>query len=612
MRERLYFLLLYYGFWVVFFMTARIIFLGYHIEDTKLLTVETVWGILWNGIRMDFSMAGYLSLIPYLLICFSNLVKKSRLENWIFSYTFILVFIISLLIVIDLQVYNIWGYRLDATPLYYLKSPREAWASVSSSPILQLLISFILLLIVASYIVYRVITKNINSWVYTPNRYMVPLILFLTAALIIPIRGGFQLAPMNQSAVYFSNNHFANVSAINATWNFFDSLLNGNYDKVNPFTYLPKEPLTNNIKELFARSGTTESVIKKDAKKPNVVLIIWESFTSKAITQIIENQEVTPNFNRLKKDGIYFSNTFASGDRTDKGIPAILSGYPAQPTKSIITEPNKSTKLPVLSKDLGNNGYTTSFYYGGEAEFANIKSYLYSADFQKIVTKNDFDKKDWNSKWGAHDHILYNRVLNEHTNKAQPFFTTVLTLSSHEPFEVPIESKFKGDDENSKFMNSLFYADQSLGNFIDSAKKQAWWQNSIVIIIADHGHRMPISKEKMDDFKIPMLWLGGALEKLGTEVSTINSQIDLPSTLLHQLNINSNNYYWSKNIFDKKTKQWAFFAFNNGFGYVQPSKSLIFDNVGKKMIQQNGNIQQKDLEQGQSLMQRMFQDYLDK
>ncbi|MCU0326531.1 MAG: sulfatase, partial [Spirosomaceae bacterium] len=287
MRERLYFLLLYYGFWVIFFVAARIIFLGYHIEDTKLLTLETVWGILWNGIRMDFSMAGYLSILPFLLVCFSNFVKKSRLENWIFSYTFVMVFIISLLIVIDLQVFNTWGYRIDATPLYYLKSPKEAWASVSSSPIFQLILSFILLLIVASYIVYRVITKNINSWVYTPNRYMVPLVLVITAALIIPIRGGFQLAPMNQSTVYFSNNNFANIAAVNATWNFFGSLVNGNYEKVNPFTYLPKEELTNNIKELYSRSGNTDFVIKKEIQKPNVLLIVWESFTQKVIAKTI-------------------------------------------------------------------------------------------------------------------------------------------------------------------------------------------------------------------------------------------------------------------------------------------------------------------------------------
>ncbi|WP_337040744.1 LTA synthase family protein [Emticicia sp. 17c] len=612
MKERLQFLLIYYGFWVIFFLVARVIFLGYHIEDTKLLTLQTIWGIFWNGIRMDFSMAGYLSVIPFLLVSLSNFIKKSRLENWIFSYTFLMVLIINLIIVIDLQVFNTWGYHLDATPLRYLKTPREAWASVSSSPLIQLFISFLLLLILASYIVYRIITKNIDNWNYIDNLPFIPVSLLLTIALIIPIRGSLGISPMNQSTVYFSTNNFANIAAVNPTWNFFSSLVNGSYDKVNPYTYLPKEELSNNISELYTNSNTTTPFIRSDLKKPNVLIIIWESFTKKATQTIINNAEVTPRFNQLKKDGVYFSNMYASGDRTDKGIPAILSGYPAQPTTSIITEPNKSAKLPVLSKDFEGIGYSTDFYYGGEIEFANIKSYLYSADFQKIVSKQDFDSKYWNSKWGAHDEIVFQKFLTDHSAVNQPFFSTILTLSSHEPFEVPMQTKFTGDDEESKFMNAMYYADQSLGNFIESAKQQPWWQNTLVVIVADHGHRIPETGKKVDDFKIPMLWLGGALIKTGIEINNIVSQIDISATLLRQIGLNAYSYNWSKNIFDPKTKQWAFFAFNNGFGFIQPKKEIVFDNVGKKMIQLNGSFGSHDVDLGKALMQRMFQDYLDK
>ena len=613
MKERLQFLLIYFCFWVIFFLSARVIFLGYHIEDTKLLTLETVWGIFWHGIRMDFSMSGYLSIIPFLLVTMSNFIKKSRLENWVFSYTFIAVFVITLIVVIDLQVFNTWGYRLDATPLYYLKSPKEAWASVSSSPILQLLISFILLLIIASYIVYRIITRSIDNWNHIENLPFIPVSVLMLLALIVPIRGSIGISPMNQSTVYFSSNNFANISAVNATWNFFSSIVNGTYDKVNPYTYLPKESLTNAIKELYSTSNTTEIVLKKDLKKSNVLFIIWESFTKKVIEKNINGEAVTPNFNALRKEGIYFSNIYASGDRTDKGVPAVLSGYPAQPTTSIITEPNKSAKLPVLSKDFGENGYSTDFYYGGEIDFANMKSYLYAADFQKIVSKQDFDKKDWNSKWGTHDGVVYQKFLAEHTKINQPFFSTLLTLSSHEPFEVPMTTKFKGNDDEAKFMNAMHYADQSLGDFIAEAKKQDWWQNTLVIIIADHGHRIPASANKVDDFKIPMLWLGGALAKTNIENTKIASQIDIAATLMNQLGMNAYAYNWSKNIFDVKTKPWAFFAFNNGYGFVEENnKSIIFDNVGQKTIQKSGNITPKDENFGKALMQRMFQDYLDK
>jgi len=614
MKQRFQFLFLYFSFWVVFFVAARFIFLTYHIEDTKQLTLETIFGVFANGIRMDFSMAGYLSVIPFALVAFSNFLKKSKLENYIFSYTFVVVFFITLIVVIDLQVFNTWGYRLDATPLKYLKSPVEAWASVSSSPLIQLFVSFIVLLIIASNIVYRIITKNIDNWNYIGHLPFMPLAIFCLFFLILPIRGSLGISPMNQSTVYFSNNNFANIAAVNAPWNFMSSIVNGTFDKVNPYTYLPKETLTNAINSLFEESGKTQILVDKKDKPVNVVVVIWESFTLKATLEKIDNQEVTPNFNKLKNEGIYFSDIYASGDRTDKGLPAILSAYPAQPTASIINTPNKSAKLPVLSKDFGKLNYATSFYYGGDLDFANLKSYLFEADFHRIVSKDDFDTKFWNSKWGAHDAFVYDRFIKDHTDLNRPFFSTILTLSSHEPFEVPIESKFIGTDEKTMFMNAMNYADVALGKFIEDSKKQSWWDNTLIVVIADHGHRIPKMNSKTDDFAIPMLWLGGAIKNhAGKLVQGVGSQIDLASTVLNQLNMDAKYYAWSKNILKNKSKKWAFFTFNNGFGYVEAkNKYFIFDNTGHRMIESVGIIKQREQDLGKALMQKTFQDYLDK
>lgn len=610
MKERLQFLLLYMVFWVIFFTAARFIFLSYHILDTKQLTLDTIFNIFYHGSRMDLSMAAYLSIIPFLFIVFSNFIKKSRLENWIFTYTFIMVLITLFLIVADLQVYNTWNYRIDATPLYYLKNPHEAWASVSSSPLLQLFVSFLLLLIVASYIVYRIISNNLNTWNHVANFPFMLVALFLTAALIIPIRGGLQLTPLNQSSVYFSTNNFANVAAINAPWNFFRSILVGDHNKENPYTYLPKEEGQAAIDELFKASGKTEKVLKTD--RPNIILIIWESFTKKTLTAKVGDVEITPNFNALRKEGIYFSNLYATGERTDKGLVGVLSGYPSQPTQSILKEPSKSAKLPIISKDLEEKGYATSFYYGGEDDFFNIKSYLYSAKFQKIVNKSDFEEKDLNSKWGAHDHVVFNKFLQENKHRNQPFFSTILTLSSHEPFEVPIESKIKGTSEEELFLKAMSYSDKSLGDFIAEAKKQTWWDNTLIVVVSDHGHRLPKTNNRIDDFKISMLWLGGALNKTNAENTKVGSQTDFAATLLNQLSLKSGAYQWSKNLFDTSVNPWAYFTYNDGFGMVLPKKYYLFDNVGKKFISQNGDVSKHDLILGKALQQRTYQDYLDK
>jgi phosphoglycerol transferase MdoB-like AlkP superfamily enzyme len=610
MRERIRFILIYFTFWAIYFLAARVIFLAYHIEDSKLLTLETVFGIFWNGFRMDLSMAGYLSLFPFLWVTFSNFIKKSVFQSTIFTYTFILVFIITLIIIVDLEVYNIWSFRIDATPLGYLKSPREAIASITNSPVIALLISFLALMAVSNYIMYRIMANKIDNWKFINNFPFIIYGLLFSVSLIIPIRGGFGIAPMNHSTVYFSNNNFANISALNAPWNFLSSVLYNTSNKVNPFTYLPKEILDNDINKLYKTSGTPHYVLKNNTSKPNVLIIMWESFTKKIVGETYNGIEITPNFNKLRAEGIYFDNLYASGDRTDKALVSVLSAYPAQPTTSIIKQPLKSASLPVITKVFEANGYTNQFYYGGDTEFANIKSYLFGANFNKIVDKNDFPEELNTSKWGVHDEFLFEKFLNDHKFvQKRPFFSTLLTLSSHEPFETSRSKKIEGNETLDMFMNSMNYTDEVLGEFIENAKKQPWWDNTIIVIIADHGNRLPETKKNVDDFKIPMLWLGGPI-KSPLKIMKVGSQIDLASTLLHQLKFDASKFVWSKDILNKNTKPWAFYAFNNGFGYIKPEKVLVFDNVGKRTIETEGKILTKEIEEGKSMQQRTFEDYL--
>lgn len=608
MKERIQFYIIYFGFWVAFFLVARIIFLGYHIADTKLLTLEMIWGIFWNGMRMDLSMAGYLSIFPFILITFSNWIKKSLFEGLLFSYTLILVFLLTLLVVVDLEVYNVWKYRIDATPLNYLNTPREAWASVKSSPVFQLILSFIILVICASFIVYRIIGRKISTWKYIKPFPFVAIGLFLTAILIVPIRGGLGVAPMNQSTVYFSENNFANISAVNATWNFFGSLVNKTYDKTNPYTYLPNEKIESNLQYLLKTKGEPEHVL--NTHKPNVLIIIWESLTAKAVDFQFESQEVVPFFNKLKNESIYFNNFYASGDRTDKGLVAVLSGYPAQPTQSIVKNPDKNGKLPMLSKDFSQNGFQTEFYYGGETEFANIKSYLFNGNLQNIYDVHAFPEDSAYSKWGVHDHLVFEKFLNDHSfGRSKPFFSTLLTLSSHQPYEIPKQSTFESEDEPAQFYNSLQYSDKALQDFIEKAKQSSWWNNTVVIILGDHGHKFPNLDSRTSDFKIPMIWTGGAVKKARL-VNKVFSQTDLSKTLLNQLNINSSEYKWSKDIFNPNTNSWAYWAFNDGFGFKNSKGSFLFDNIGKIIIEQEGNVDANLIENAKALQQSTFEDYL--
>ena len=614
MRARLSFIIKYWACWVLLFEAARVVFLLANFGQAKLMGWANLLGTLGWGLRMDMSMAAYISLPVVLLVMLSVFIFSLQNATVYKIYTGIVLFIILLLIGIDINIFDAWGYRLDASPLNYLKNPKEAWASMSHLPIGWILLAFLILFLLVVRIFNKFIQRLIDKFT-VPAKKLITLLalLVVTALFIIPLRGGLQLAPLNQSSVYFSDNNFANQSAINAVWNFMHSVTHKTDSKTNPFAYLDVKEAQALKDSLFVPGHGTENILQPQAPaKPNVIFIVWESFTEKATHIHRDGKEVTPRFNELKKEGIYFSNIYATGDRTDKGIVGVLSGYPAQPTTSIVKTPMKANKLPMISSTLANNGYSTSFYYGGELEFANMKAYLLGGSFKKFTSKWDFRPEDQNSKWGAHDGVVMKKVLEGLNKETAPFFCTWLTLSSHEPFEVPVPTVFEGKDEASLFLNSLHYTDEVVYDFIEQCKKQAWWPNTLVVIVADHGHRQPPTGKKINDFKIPVLLLGGALSQKGIVKDRVGSQVDIAATVLSQLNMPAADFVWSKSLLDSSTKQWAYFSFNNGFGFVQPGGYYIFDNVGKKNIEQGGVLSGNDINEGKAVQQLSFQDYLDK
>jgi phosphoglycerol transferase MdoB-like AlkP superfamily enzyme len=204
------------------------------------------------------------------------------------------------------------------------------------------------------------------------------------------------------------------------------------------------------------------------------------------------------------------------------------------------------------------------------------------------------------------------RILQGLNKETTPFFATWLTLSSHEPFEVPVPTVFEGKDEASLFLNSLHYTDEVLYEFIGQCRQQPWWQNTLVVITGDHGHRQPPTGKKIDDFKIPLLLLGGAVSEKGVEKDRTGSQVDIAVTILAQLGIPAGDFIWSRNLLDSSSRQWAWFSFNNGYGFVEPGSHYIFDNVGKKAMEQSGDPSEKDIKQGKAIQQLAFGDYLGK
>lgn len=613
LKNRLLFNIEYFLFWIIYFLFARLFFVLYYFDKAQEIGLLTTVKTFLYGLQLDIAFSGYLSTIPFLLIIFSIFLDPKRVLKIVKWYTFIVILCITMLLFIDAGLYQAWGVRLDTSLLTYLNTPELMIASTSTFQ----LVGGILGWLMVSYSFIKIFHKFHQKKLYKINKgtwLEIPLFLLITAALIIPVRGGFQTIPVNQSNVYFSDKMFANHAAINFIWNFFNALTHKT-DGKNPYIYFDDKTATNVINK--TRNELLETHIDSvlTIKKPNILLIIWESLPAKIVGSLGGEPNVTPNLNELSKEGILFTNFYGNGDRTDKAIPAILSGYYSPPVKRIMRMPNKTRSLPMLPKKMEQLGYKTSFYYGGDLNFGNMNTYLRNAGINNFVDGSDFDKKDWNSKWGAYDDVFMKRLEKDLSkNKKEPFFTIALTLTSHEPYEIKGEYVFGKDTEDNKFRSAHHYTDQVIGDFIKSAKKKDWYKNTLIVIMADHGHSSPKHQGPIfspKKFRIPMLWLGGAVNTNMKEVSIFSSQVDFSFTLLDLLGGDKKDFVLGKNIFNSSNKQYAHYTFNKGYGTLNKNGSFVYDYIGKNPILNEGITSNLD-SLGKAITQKSYQDFLER
>ncbi|SKC58505.1 LTA synthase family protein [Ohtaekwangia koreensis] len=605
MRARLKIFLLLILYWLGYMIVIRGLFLAYNYDLTAQLTTTEIFLTMLHGLRMDGSMAGYFLAVSGLLLTVSAIIP-GRWIHVALTYTNLVLMIISTLVVVtDMELYRHWAFRMNNTPFFYMGS--GALGSVSSDVIIKVLIIFMAMIVVMGWIYIRVIKSRTALLTLPAQKKSAFVLLAFSCFMFVPIRGSFSVAPMNTGYVYFhKTKNYANHAAINVVWNFIYSIRKSSRAGY-PENFFDKEKTQKLFSSLYPSSDSTARLW--NAQQPNIIFVILESFTADVIEPLGGVKDLCPNFTKLCHEGILFDNFYASGDRTDKGLISILSGYPAQPQTSIIKYPAKTQRLPHLNQYLKKLGYRSSFVYGGDVNFANFRSYLTMGSFDHITGMDDFPEDLNTSKWGVHDHYMFAQALKELDTTRAPFFKVILTLSSHEPFDVPMEPYIKGNDEESLFLNSCHYTDKSIGDFIKKCKQQPWWSNTIVVFTADHGHRHPGNKSLFtkERFRTPLLIIGGPVKK-DTVIHTMSGQTDIANTLLAQLDKPSPEFTFSKNILGNKTVPFASFFFTDGYGFVLPGKLMIYDNPGKQFIKEEGTTE-SDLELSKAYEQMLYSDY---
>jgi len=609
MKKRLLTLVSYSLFWMFLFFFARFFFIITHFAEASRFSFDTIAQSFLHGLKLDISATGYILVLPFLLMVPQLWLSGNWYRVFMKWYTYLFIILAAAITVGDTVLYKYWGFRMDYTPFLYLSNPVDAAASTNNMQIIGMLIAVIMIATVFIILYNKSIDWLFGRLERVRFRVLSALILLvLCGSLIIPIRGGTGVAPINAGTVYFTRDMFPNHAAINVFWNVGSSAFNMK-STVNPYTYSDITDARVITDSLTAKNGNTRIVLNNS--RPNILLIILESFGNALVGPLGGDPLTTPRLNEYIEEGIVFTNFYASGSRTDKALPAILSGYPAQPAVSIIKEPKKTQSLTGLVKSFDSLGYENSFWYGGDINFANFKSFLISSGFRQIITMNDFDPVYYNSKWGVHDHILFEALKDSMQKINEPFFNVVLTLSSHEPFEVPVEPVFKGKDDMTKFRNSIHYTDQAVGSFLDWAQGTSWWDNTLVILVADHCRRNSIEVQAYSPeiFRIPMVWLGGAVKEKGIAVDKLGCQVDISFTLLRQLGLKG-DYYFAKDLLAEESNSFAFYTFNEGFAFITDTSAVIYDHKLEQPVYTEGNFPELAEKAGKAFLQVVYDDYL--
>ncbi|MDR3246454.1 MAG: sulfatase-like hydrolase/transferase [Prevotellaceae bacterium] len=604
MKRRILFFLYYFLYWMFFFEIIRLMFLCYNYELSFSMNIVE-WGrVALYGAWMDASMSGYLSAGAAVLLAVTSFSGRKTVSRTLSVYTFILMFIFGIMTVGDMELYKFWGFRLDGTPLMYLvNTPKEAFASTGLLKIAFLLTLFV----IAIYLLWKVyclaVRAKLTERLPKAGWTGIPVFLLVGILMIFPIRGSLGVAPMNAGFVYHHlTNVFANHASVNVVWNAMKSLMES--DKITGYRFMEREKAEALFSERYPAQENTRLLL--NGQRPNVIVVMLESFSNRLIAPLGGKPDATPYLNRLCKESVVFSNIYSAGDRTDKGLLAVLSGYPAHPVARVINFPQKTRRLPFLNKDLKQAGYFTEHISGFDNKFANIRSYLSNAGYDRITDRDEFPSDIYRkTKWGVPDHYVFEKLLERCNDSQQPFFKSLITLSSHEPFDVPAPTVFEGTDDESRFINAACYTDRSLGAFIEAAKKTDWWANTLIVITADHGVVWPgnIAPYDPEKFHIPMIWTGGALAVSDTVITTVASQTDIARSILCQLGIRNGDYRFGKDILGSPVNSFAFCDFNNGFGWVTDSAKLAFDNVSNSIIFREGNVSDEALEQGKAYLQ---------
>ncbi|MGN0902696.1 MAG: LTA synthase family protein, partial [Succinivibrio sp.] len=483
-----------------------------------------------------------------------------------------------------------YGVRPNELYVEYLIYPKEVVSMLANGHLLEAVISVVISILTA-YGFYKLFDRIYKKQQNTKIIPAVLLFVVVTALLPVGLRGTLGHKPLNPSNAAFSESPLLNTIPINSAFNIFYALRHfGENDVKSTQIYAFADAVT--VLDSLEKISSVKKSSQNDLscpinqeitpaiipeKKRNVVVILMESFGARYV-ESLGGDPIAPNLEKLKNEGWWFERMYATGHRSVRGIEAVTASYVPGPLPSQV-KLNHKNPFTTISEIYQQLGYDTSFIYGGESHFDNMRSYFFNNGVNKIIEQKNYKNPKFVASWGVSDEDLFekaNAYFKEQNSSGTPFCSVVFTSSFHDPFDIP-DGKVNIDGVKTadpKRLTAAKYADYALGKFFEMAKNEEYYSNTVFLIIADHDSRVKgIDAFPLTNFSIPALIISPDLKP--KKDNRVVSQIDMLPTLLSVTGVSGDLPLVGQDLMQHNITERAVVAYNEIFGYIDGKANTL-------------------------------------
>lgn len=563
-------------YWLAFFAVNRLVFLLVEITQLHGLGFADAVAACYYALPLDVSTACYSLAFPFIVLWIAYATGSKPALKVLQIVVIVEIFLQAATAFGDAALYSEWHTKLSWKALDHFRRPSEVFSSASWGLTLLFFSLTLVLGTVYSFLYVRLVHLfSFTRLAPLRKRIGAALTLFPVIGFIVfsGIRGGWRRFPISLSIAYYSTEPLLNDAAVNPSWYLLhDIRQEALHVNQNPYHWMPQAEASAIVDSLF-RYDRASTVSVLDTSRPNIVLFILESWP-RSMVGIPGHPEITPVFDSLIRQGIYFDSCYATGYVSDEGIPGILSAFPTAAHVSVLTEPQKSLHLPAINEVLDSAGYHSGFIYGGQLDFGNIRSYVFNKKFGVVRSGRNFPVSLPRGALGVPDAVMAPYAADLVNAAPEPFFYCWYTLSTHPPYDFPQNQWLTYGNKQVQLINTLHYADSSIGLFFDRIRDKPWYRHTLFVFVSDHSHDTQYAppRQARDRNAIPLLLFGDVIRPAwrGKVVHRVTSQLDIAATLLAQLDLPHDAFPWSKDAFNPRAPQFAAINYLTGAGFIVP------------------------------------------